>query len=122
MREKRADLCCIYLGNDSQILYLDPVILKEIAIARREKAYAEKLAKEAEQNPPIEEKELLFDDINIDVIGNVDDLKKLGLDHLKHLLKIRKLKCGGNLDDRAARLFSIKGLAPENYPKKIKQK
>ena len=37
----------------------------------------------------------------------------------QHLLKIRGLKCGGNLEERSKRLFSVRGLLPDQYPKKI---
>jgi len=49
----------------------------------------------------------------------VEELQALGLLHLKHALESRGLKCGGSLEERASRLFSVKGLNPEQYPKKI---
>lgn len=63
-----------------------------------------------------------FIDINLAEVKSLNQLEQLGLDHLKYLLQIRKLKCGGNLSERAARLFSIRSLNPEDYPKKIRAK
>lgn len=45
-----------------------------------------------------------------------DDLEALGLDRLKAALLAEGLKCGGTLAERASRLMSIKGLAPDAYP------
>lgn len=44
---------------------------------------------------------------------SVEHLEILGLDVLKDELRSRGLKCGGTLTERAARLFSIRGLTPE---------
>uniref|UniRef100_A0A914WR40 Replication stress response regulator SDE2 n=1 Tax=Plectus sambesii TaxID=2011161 RepID=A0A914WR40_9BILA len=60
-----------------------------------------------------------FESIDLDTIESADDLKSLSLDHLKHALEERGLKCGGSLNERAERLFSVKGLSPEQYPKNI---
>jgi hypothetical protein len=62
----------------------------------------------------------IFAPIDLDSIKTVDELTALGLDHLKHALESRGLKCGGNLQERAARLFSVKGMTPDAYPKNIK--
>lgn len=35
--------------------------------------------------------------------------EELGLYHLKHALEARGLKCGGSLQERAVRLFTVKG-------------
>lgn len=40
-------------------------------------------------------------------------MEVLGLDRLKSELTARGLKCGGTLRERAARLFSVRGLARE---------
>ncbi|VDM06984.1 unnamed protein product [Wuchereria bancrofti] len=58
-------------------------------------------------------------DINLDDYDNAEKLESLGLDLLKHALKVRGLKCGGSLVERAVRLYSIKNLKPEQYPKNI---
>ena len=41
------------------------------------------------------------------------EMEALGLDRLKSELTARGLKCGGTLRERAARLFSVRGLARE---------
>lgn len=42
-----------------------------------------------------------------------EQLELLGLDVLKEELRRRGLKCGGTLAERAGRLFSIRGLPPD---------
>lgn len=46
-------------------------------------------------------------------------LHALGLDRLKSALMAAGLKCGGNLEQRAERLWAIKGLNPDEYPKAL---
>lgn len=45
--------------------------------------------------------------------NSVADLELLGLEKLKCELMALGLKCGGTLHERAARLFSVRGLARE---------
>ena len=58
----------------------------------------------------------------LDDVESADDLKSLGLERLKSALQALGLKCGGTLDQRAERLFSVKGLSYDQIPKKLKQK
>uniref|UniRef100_A0AC34FXP9 SDE2-like C-terminal domain-containing protein n=1 Tax=Panagrolaimus sp. ES5 TaxID=591445 RepID=A0AC34FXP9_9BILA len=60
-----------------------------------------------------------FDPIDVESVSDAKELEAYGLEHLKHELECRGLKCGGSLSERATRLFSIKGLTPDHYPKKI---
>ena len=108
----------------SKSYFLDPDELKIIAIARREADFALAKQKEAEAatKTEAEKPKTDFSDIELEKIDSSEDLEKLGLDYLKFLLQLRKLKCGGTLTDRAKRLFSVKNLTPEQYPKKIKAK
>ena len=46
-------------------------------------------------------------------------LKVLGMERLKTELQIRGLKCGGTLQERAARLFLLKSTPLEKLPKKL---
>lgn len=46
-------------------------------------------------------------------VNAVDDLEALGLERLKVELIQRGMKCGGTLQERAARLFSVKGMSPD---------
>ena len=57
--------------------------------------------------------------IDLDQMKSVSDLEVLGLDRLKEALRIRGLKCGGTLQERAQRLWAVKGLAPEDYPSQL---
>jgi len=110
----------------------DPELIAQYKIEKREKAYQEKLAKEKEEAEKLssadqsevkktanENEEQDFQDVDLDQFSSAEELGKLGLEHIKHLLKIRGLKCGGNLEERSKRLFSVRGLSPEQYPKKI---
>jgi hypothetical protein len=56
-----------------------------------------------------EDKPFDFDDYS-----SVADLESLGLEKLKALLMERGMKCGGTLQQRAERLFSIKDLDPKD--------
>uniref|UniRef100_A0A7S2RN75 Uncharacterized protein n=1 Tax=Mucochytrium quahogii TaxID=96639 RepID=A0A7S2RN75_9STRA len=65
--------------------------------------------------------------LELEKYDSVDDLAKLDKDVLKKNLEVRGLKCGGTVEERAKRLFSIRGLRPDQYdpslfPKKKKQK
>jgi Replication stress response SDE2 C-terminal/SPRY domain/Silencing defective 2 N-terminal ubiquitin domain len=61
---------------------------------------------------------VLPDLIDLDHYDSVEALAALGMDRLKAGLLAAGLKCGGTLQQRADRLFSIKGLTPDLYPKK----
>lgn len=101
----------------------DPDELKQIAIAKREREYQAQQAKTKATTEAIPEKPTQeFSDINLGEIESMEQLHALGLDHLKHLLQIRKLKCGGNLVERSKRLFTVRNLKPADYPKKLRAK
>lgn len=65
----------------------------------------------------------LFDnpDLSVQAEGPLDllsasgpeQLEALGLERLKKELMERGMKCGGTLQERAARLFSVRGLAAD---------
>ncbi|XP_038079364.1 replication stress response regulator SDE2-like [Patiria miniata] len=69
---------------------------------------------------------------NLDSYSSVAELESLGLDTLKSALMERGMKCGGTLQQRAERLYSVKGisldqidpslLAKQNKGKKAKGK
>ncbi|OON13596.1 hypothetical protein X801_10628 [Opisthorchis viverrini] len=61
-------------------------------------------------------------DLELSQVNDAHSLESYGLDVLKESLVARGLKCGGTIQERAARLFSIRGLQPENYPPKIRAK
>nr|SVE85934.1 EOG090X0OE5 [Daphnia pulicaria] len=55
----------------------------------------------------------VFLPINLDDFDSSKSLEALGLNHLKHELQRLGMKCGGSLPERASRLFSVKGLSPD---------
>lgn len=46
-------------------------------------------------------------------VSGVEELEALGLERLKAELTKRGMKCGGTLQDRAARLHAVRGLSAE---------
>ena len=58
---------------------------------------------------------------DLDDFSTADELKQLGLDTLKASLYQLGLKCGGSLEDRATRLFQIKGATSvDDIPLKLR--
>lgn len=57
--------------------------------------------------------------LNLEEINSAAELKVLGLERLKSELQARGLKCGGTLQERAARLFLLKTTPVEMLPKKL---
>jgi len=54
--------------------------------------------------------------LDLDKYNTVQELEQVGLEVLKAALMCRGLKCGGTLQQRAERLFSVKGLSQDNIP------
>lgn len=48
--------------------------------------------------------------VDLDKYNSSQELARLGMERLKNALMSRGLKCGGTLEERAERLFSVKGL------------
>jgi hypothetical protein len=69
---------------------------------------------------PIHKKEIKPEFLDLDNFSSSQELEKLGPDRLKAALLARQVKCGGTLSERAARLYSLKGLARQDYPKKVR--
>ncbi|GJX71221.1 Sde2 N-terminal domain-containing protein [Tanacetum coccineum] len=65
-------------------------------------------------NCPELEKPLSFDEFN-----SAAEMEVLGMERLKSELQERGLKCGGTLQERAARLFLLKTTPLEMLPKKL---
>ncbi|CAI9763844.1 unnamed protein product [Fraxinus pennsylvanica] len=57
--------------------------------------------------------------LNFDGYNSAAELEVLGLERLKLELQARGLKCGGSLQERAARLFLLKTTPLEMLPKKL---
>jgi hypothetical protein len=60
--------------------------------------------------------------LDLNPFHSAKELEELGLDRLKSALMALRVKCGGTLAERAARLFSLKGLDRNDYPKKVRAK
>jgi len=48
------------------------------------------------------------------------ELEVLGIEELKNQLSLRGLLCGGTLEQRSSRLFSVRGLQPYEISPKLK--
>ncbi|KAI5423818.1 uncharacterized protein LOC127132125 [Lathyrus oleraceus] len=57
--------------------------------------------------------------LNFDAFNTAAELEALGLEKLKTELQSRGLKCGGTLQERAARLFLLKSTPLDKLPKKL---
>ena len=75
---------------------------------------------EGEKAPPAEPVEA--EALDLAPFGSAAELAALGLDRLKAALLAAGLKCGGTLGDRADRLFSVKGLDQNEFPKELRAK
>jgi len=58
--------------------------------------------------------------LDLDHYNTVEELQQLGMDRLKTALLAIQCKCGGSLEERAQRLFSLKGLERKDYPTKVR--
>ena len=57
--------------------------------------------------------------LDLSKFESVSELEVLGLDRLKSALMALGVKCGGNLEQRAARIFSLKGIDPKDIDPKL---
>ncbi|GLT77010.1 hypothetical protein SLA2020_486360 [Shorea laevis] len=57
--------------------------------------------------------------LNFDEFNSPKEMEVLGMERLKSELQERGLKCGGTLQERAARLFLLKSTPLEKLPKKL---
>ncbi|KAG7352576.1 telomere stability protein [Nitzschia inconspicua] len=60
--------------------------------------------------------------LDLDKFASSKELEELGLERLKSALMAIQVKCGGTLEQRAERLFSLKGLERKEYPMKVRVK
>ena len=111
--EKEAEI-----WEDDFLETVDPELIKEYQIQKRDQLYREqqeKEAKEAEEKSKEAESAKAektiqnFEDINLDDINDPIQLEFYGMDHLKFVLEAKGLKCGGNLQERCKRLLMTKG-------------
>jgi splicing factor 3A subunit 3 len=68
-----------------------------------------------------EQKQLASPEASVDLsaVSSASELERLGLDGLKQALQAMGLKCGGTLAQRAARLFSVKGVPRDKISPKL---
>ncbi|ESQ37767.1 hypothetical protein EUTSA_v10028668mg [Eutrema salsugineum] len=57
--------------------------------------------------------------LNFDDFNSATDMEVMGMERLKSELQSRGLKCGGTLQERAARLFLLKTTPLDKLPKKL---
>lgn len=57
--------------------------------------------------------------LNFDDFNSAKDMEVMGMERLKTELQSRGLKCGGTLQERAARLFLLKSTPIDKLPKKL---
>jgi hypothetical protein len=87
------------------------------------------LDKEEEHESKLEDREvkpeetkpapIVVEPLDLNQYESTEQLEELGIDRLKGALMAIGVKCGGTLHERAIRLFSLKGLAKEDYPPKL---
>ncbi len=58
-------------------------------------------------------------ELRLGMFGDVKELEALGMDRLKEALEAAGLKCGGTLQERAGRLWSVRGKKAQDYPPSI---
>ncbi|XP_057254824.1 splicing regulator SDE2 [Pezoporus wallicus] len=89
--------------------------LKEETQEKNEVAQAPKEEEQASVPPKAQETNQLqsteVEPIDLTVFNSAAEMEALGLDKLKMVLMSLGLKCGGTLKERAARLFSVRGLS-----------
>ncbi|CAB4270230.1 unnamed protein product [Prunus armeniaca] len=80
----------------------------------------------SESNPRVQEETVASGDtaeiekpLNFDEFNSAAEMEVLGLERLKSELQARGLKCGGTMQERAARLFMLKSTPIEKIPKKL---
>jgi len=80
--------------------------------------------RETSKKEPVEEKkeateEKSYEHVDLTGYNSLEQLLKIGADHLKAELKRLGLKCGGTLQMRAERLWMLKSCPLEKLPKKL---
>lgn len=60
--------------------------------------------------------------LRLGMFNDPKELEALGMERLKEALEALGLKCGGTLQDRAQRLWSVRGKKPEEIPASLKVK
>ncbi|XP_035759558.1 replication stress response regulator SDE2 isoform X1 [Egretta garzetta] len=85
----------------------------EVTPALKEEEQQEKVSSEAQETNPLQStvENVEVEPIDLLAFNSAAEMEALGLDKLKMELMSLGLKCGGTLKERAARLFSVRGLS-----------
>ena len=59
---------------------------------------------------------------DLNQVSSIEGVTSLGAERIKSILISMGIKCGGTLEDRANRLFSLRGLRRDEYPAKVRGK
>lgn len=90
----------------------EPVITASSHYPTTEVQQSTQEAKVSKETQPV-----VVEPLDLNCFSSAAELEMLGLDRLKGALMAINVKCGGTLQERASRLFSLKGLDPSEYPK-----
>ncbi|KAI1304975.1 Replication stress response regulator SDE2 [Halotydeus destructor] len=66
--------------------------------------------------------DVLPEELDLERIASKQELQDLGIDRLKAALMFLSMKCGGTLEQRADRLWSVRGLKMSEIPKNLRAK
>jgi hypothetical protein len=115
------------LTADAMIATISKEVDKETTAAAPEShaTVAEKAEATEAKSPPKKKRPEPepVEPINLEDYTSQEQLEELGMDRLKGaLMAIGGVKCGGSLQERAARLWLLKGLKRADYPTKVRVK
>jgi hypothetical protein len=100
-----------------------PLVDHEKVSAKMATAFEEEWAKKAVPGwEKTADAEQSLESVDLNKYVNAKALESLGADALRVALQKRGLKFGGSVADRAKRLFLVKDLSPDKYPKKLRAK
>ncbi|CDY48495.1 BnaA09g00280D [Brassica napus] len=102
--------------DDSSVTVVDAVVQneKENTVEAASEALVSSVPAENQAMCCKPEEPLNFDDFN-----SAKDMEVMGMERLKTELQSHGLKCGGTLQERAARLFLLKSTPIDKLPKKL---
>lgn len=100
-----------------------PLVDHNKVVEKIDKAFEEEWTKKAVPGwEKTADAEQSLESVDLNKYVNAKALESLGADFLRMALQKRGLKFGGSVADRAKRLFLVKDLSPDKYPKKLRAK
>jgi hypothetical protein len=100
-----------------------PLVDHDTLVDKMAQAFEEEWAKKAVPGWEVAANaEQSLAELDLNKYVNSKALESLGADALRVALQQRGLKFGGSVADRAKRLFIVKDLTPDKYPKKLRAK